>query len=344
MFKKFFVLSLLSFAVLVSYADKVWLSDGSVINGELQSIVDGKLNLKTDFAGEIVIEQNKVVKLETDTTFNAVMEDATRVSGKLQPSNVDGNFVIDGRSGLLSIENVKAVWSPDMNDPTLPPAPEGRKWAGEAFVDVAGKSGNTEKFTGGAGVKTTLTGPDDRLLLYANGGYSRENSVESEKYYRLGFDYEQSIVQTHNSWFVRTEFEKDEFSGIDYRTHVVAGYGYFFFKEEDTQLRLRLGASYLRKEYHGGYSDNAYGLDVNLHYERKIDEWGTWVTDLTYTPSLDETDDYRLYHESALDIPLLLSKPLSLRLGISNEYNNLVSPGTKRMDTTYFAKLVYKWK
>jgi len=59
---------------------------------------------------------------------------------------------------------------------------------------------------------------------------------------------------------------------------------------------------------------------------------------------LNDTSDYRIYHESALDIPLLMSKPLSLRLGIANEYNNLVAQGAQRMDTTYFAKLVYKWK
>jgi len=33
-----------------------------------------------------------------------------------------------------------------------------------------------------------------------------------------------------------------------------------------------------------------------------------------------------------------------LRLGISNEYNNLVASHAERLDTTYFAKLVYKWK
>ncbi|NLZ63456.1 MAG: DUF481 domain-containing protein, partial [Lentisphaerae bacterium] len=136
----------------------------------------------------------------------------------------------------------------------------------------------------------------------------------------------------------------DEFSGIDLRTHVVAGYGYFFFKEEDTQLRFRIGLSYQRREFETGRNEDTYGLDLNLHYERRIDDWGTLVSDLTYTPGLDDTDDYRIYHESALDIPLLMQKPLSLRLGISNEYNNLVAEDVERLDTTYFAKLVYKWK
>ena len=324
-------------------ADKVWLSDGSVLVGQLQKLVDGKVTLKTASVGDLVIDQSQIVNIETSVPLNGVLQNNERVNGKFQ-AGTDGLLKVEGVSAPIALQNIKALWGEGMADPTLPPPPQGRVWAGEAYVDMAGKTGNTEKFNGGVGLKTTLTGPDDRLLLYINGSYARENSVTSEKEYRGGLDYEHNIANSLNSWFVRAEAEKDEFSGIDLRTHVVAGYGYFFFKEETKQLRFRIGLSYLRKEYEDGDTDNAYGLDLNLHYERKIDEWGTWVSDLTYTPGLNETDDYRIYHESALDIPLLLSKPLSLRLGISNEYNNLVAEDAERMDTTYFAKIVYKWK
>lgn len=330
-------------AVAAVKADKVWLLDGSVLVGDLQMLVDGKAMLKTASAGDLVIDQSQIVNLETTAPLNAVLQNNERLNGKLQGGS-DGQLKVEGASAPIALQNIKALWGEGMVDPTLPPPPQGRVWAGETFVDMAGKSGNTEKFSTGAGVKATMTGSEDRLLLYLNGSYARENSVTSEKEYRAGLDYEHSIANTLNSWFVRAEAEKDEFSGLDLRTQVVAGYGYFFFKEETTQLRFRIGLSYLRKEYDDGNTDNSYGLDLNLHYERRIDEWGTLVSDLTYTPGLNDTEDYRIYHESALDIPLLLSKPLSLRLGISNEYNNLVAQDAERMDTTYFAKLVYKWK
>lgn len=343
MLKRLSLVFALLLGVSMVKADKIWLSDGSVLIGQLQVLVDGKAMVKTASAGDLVIDQSQIVNIETVAPLHGVLQSNERVSGKLQSGSA-GQLQIEGASAPIAVQNIKALWGEGMADPTLPPPPQGRIWSGEAHVDAAGKTGNTEKFNGGAGIKATLTGQEDRLLLYLNGSYARENSVTSEKEYRLGMDYEHSIANTLNSWFVRAEIEKDEFSGLDLRTQVVAGYGYFFFKEEDTQLRFRIGISYLRKEYETGGSDNAYGIDLNLHYERKIDEWGTLVSDLTYTPGINETDDYRLYHESALDIPLLMSKPLSLRLGISNEYNNLVAEGAKHMDTTYFAKLVYKWK
>ena len=86
------------------------------------------------------------------------------------------------------------------------------------------------------------------------------------------------------------------------------------------------------------------GGQVGLHYERNIQEWGKLVTDLTFQPAFENFHDYRALHESSLDIPLVFQYPLSLRLGISNEYNSRVAKGSERMETNYFAKMVFKWK
>ncbi len=324
-------------------ADKIHLTDGTVLIGQLQKIVDGKATVQTSFAGNLVIDQAVISGIESTQPLTGVLINDQRFQGNLGQS-APGQLQVAGSSLSLPLSELKALWADGIADPTIPPPPQGRKWSGEAYLDFAGKTGNTEKFYAGAGAKARMTGPEDRLLMYVKGAYARENSVTNEKEYILGADYEHSIANTLNSWFVKAEMEKDEFSGIDLRTQVVAGYGYFFFKEDDTQLRFRIGLSYQRKEFENDQTENSYGFDLNLHYERKIDEWGTLVSDLTYTPSVDDTNDYRLYHESALDIPLLMKKPLSLRIGMSNEYNNIVAEDIKHLDTTYFAKLVYKWK
>ena len=98
-----------------------------------------------------------------------------------------------------------------------------------------------------------------------------------------------------------------------------------------------------RKFVDGSHNDSM-GAEAALHFEQKIDEWGKWVTDLTYQPSTERLDDYRILHESSLDIPILFGRPMSLRLGISNEYNSKSNVGLDGMETNYFAKLVYKFK
>ena len=61
-------LALFFFLVTISLSaqegDRVTLKDGSVIRGEVLSLEDGKLQLKTDFSGTIDIELEKVARLE----------------------------------------------------------------------------------------------------------------------------------------------------------------------------------------------------------------------------------------------------------------------------------------
>ncbi|MBT7299220.1 MAG: DUF481 domain-containing protein, partial [Victivallales bacterium] len=73
-------------------------------------------------------------------------------------------------------------------------------------------------------------------------------------------------------------------------------------------------------------------------------KWGNMVNDVTYSPTLSDWADYRVVHESSLDVPLAKSQIWKLRLGLSHEYNSLSAPGTEDLDTTYFVKLVFNWR
>ena len=48
-------------------ADRFTLSDGSVINGTLKSVTDGNAVIATDFAGDITVAADKLLKLTIDT-------------------------------------------------------------------------------------------------------------------------------------------------------------------------------------------------------------------------------------------------------------------------------------
>ena len=317
-------------------ADQITLTDQSVIRGTVKSIQGGKAVVKTDFAGDLTISQDKILKITTDSAVTVVRKDkpAEKVNGTITaPAGTQQINAV-----ALPMADIAYLWAAGMPDPTLPKPPEGRKWSGEASLDIVGKTGNTEKFNGGAGVKATLAGPADKLLLYANATYDRENGVTNTKKYIAGADYEQKIAGTKNSWYARVEFEQQTTSGLRLREEAAVGYGYYFIDEERTQLRARVGLTAKSRKFVDGSHNDSMGAEAGLHYEQKIDEWGTWVTDLTYPPAREN------FHESSLDIPMLMKKPLSLRLGISNEYNSRVADGLERLETNYFVKLVYSWK
>ena len=343
--KKFLAACLGILAASSLFADRLTLTDGSVINGTVKSITGGTAVIATDFAGEISVPADKIVKLNTVEAVEVATAEGTRFSGSLAAEGsaaaaVNADITADNAIAL-PLSDIKFLWTPGMEDPTLPPS---RKWNGEFSVDIAGKTGNTEKFDAGAGVIAKLTGPVDLLKLYANATYGRENHKTNTKKYVAGADYERKLFDSEALWYVNAEVEHQTTSGIRLREEIGTGLGYYLIDEEHTKLRVRAGLTAKSRKFTDGSHNDGFGGEAGLHYEHDIQEWGKWVTDLTYQPSFDNLDDYRFLHESALDIPVLFQYPLALRLGVSNEYNSKTAPGTKRMETAYFAKMVFKWK
>ena len=316
-------------------ADQVKLTDGSVLNGSVEQVFEGKVKVKTDFAGELTIDQAKIASITTDADVNVATAD-----GKTQSKLSEG-----------TLAGVAAVWPLGAADPTLPKPPEGRKWKYEASVDISGKTGNTQKANQGAGFKATMTGPEDRLALYISGKHARENHVTNEKEFIFGADYERRIAESSHTWYVRSEYEYDKYNDLDPAITSAAGYGWYVVDKDDVKVRLRLGLTHLYKDYVSDRdTDSDIGGEAAYHHEIKVkkflfcENFGDLVTDVTYTPAFEDMDDYRILHESSLAMPLGGSKFWVLKLGVTNDYYNKVAPGNRHMDTTYFLKLVLNWE
>jgi len=309
------------------YADKITLNDGSILNGEIQGIADGKVTIKTAFAGELAIPVASIASLDSAKQFGV--------------ATADGQKALNASLNDKQLGQVKVAWPAGAPDPTLP---KGRTWNGEISMDLNGKTGNSEKCRLGLGAKATMQGPDDKLLIYGVLNKAKDSGEYTEDEIIGGLDYEYRIAQSKNAIYAKFEAEKDKIAELKLRTQYSAGYGFYFIDEKDMSLRLRIGGNYERKKYEDGDVQESTGVELGLHFEKDIDAWGKWTTDVTYAPDLRNFNHYRIFHETALDIPMLVKVPLTLRLGVSNEYNNPVPEETDHLDTTYFVKLVYRWK
>jgi hypothetical protein len=339
-------LAILALVMHGAWADQVVLKDGSIIKGSGLRVLDGKIIITTDFAGELSIDSAQVSTMTSDQPVMVNTADGKKVSSVIGSAS-DGNASISSELGQIQLPmaDFLAVWPVGADDPTLPKPPPGRAWAYEAALNISGKTGNSEKFGAGGSLKATLQGPEDKLLLYLKGHYARENGSKNEQEIIVGADYERRIKSSKHSWYTRTELEHDEINNIDFYFTGVAGYGYYMKDTDEVKIRLRAGLSYQYKNYEDDSDeDSSMGMDFGYHHEIKLQDWGLLVSDLTYTPGFDEIDNYRIYHESAVSIPIGNTKNWFIRLGISNDYNNKVGKDVDRLDTTYFGQLVYTWK
>jgi hypothetical protein len=100
-------LLVLAGAALAAAADEVVLRNGDRIRGEITSLADGKLVLRTDYAGEIALRWREVASLSTTAPVSVMRAGArTPLHGTLQPL-YGGRLLLvapDGTAHELSLE------------------------------------------------------------------------------------------------------------------------------------------------------------------------------------------------------------------------------------------------
>ncbi len=321
------------------WGDVIELDNGSKIVGQIENILKGKLEIKTDFAGKLTIDMARVVSLSSKTPLLINLTSGNRLYGTIHHDKEKTR--IDTPDGSISLKKgaLVAAWQKGQPDPL---EPKRRKWKYAAGFDISGRTGNTERTSVGGRVKAKLEGPKDHLLFYLRGTYAREDGDKTDDEIIGGIDFE-AMIDKQQSWYARVELENDDIEELDLRSTAAAGYGYYFFKRSDHVLRGRAGLMYRHESYSIGDDNSTAGLDLGLYHMYKFDDWGKLITDIVYTPSFEDFGDYRVFHESAFEVPLARSDIWKLKFGVTNEYNSDPVADKERLDTTYFSRLVLTW-
>ena len=323
-------------------ADVLDLTDGSRITGTIKGMAGDKVTIDTKFAGSLSLPLSSVTGITSDNDIFVHLASGSVLKGKV--SRIGGRTSVTTANGVLDVskDNIANVWAEGTADPRIPAPPAPRKWKYQVGINVGGKTGNTEKFSGYGTFDATLDGAEDRLKFYGRGGRSTDNGNDTVKEVVGGIDYEANFTEM-NAWYVRGEMEYDEIEGLDLRSTAAVGFARYAFKEDDHMLRGRLGFLYRHESYNTGMTETKPGIDVGLSYMNHLWDWGKLTTDATFTPSIEDFSDYRAYQETKISIPLERSEFWVMQLGFSNEYNSLPIAGRKELDTTYFLRLTLNW-
>ena len=92
------------------------------------------------------------------------------------------------------------------------------------------------------------------------------------------------------------------------------------------------------------FEDNrTVGIELGLYDQVKLSDWGTWTTEIVYSPSLEEQRDYRITYESKLELPFKSIESFMMEMGVYGQYNNYTPGPLEHYDTNYFIRLKFKW-
>ena len=321
-------------------ADTVTLKDGSIIHGKITGISGGTVTLSTGFAGDLSIKQDQVVALATDEPVFVKTTENSTVLGKVEPK--ESALAVTSPSGAYTttVGGVKSSWRQGAEDPEI--VAMRRHWAAEISVDISGKSGNSTGVAGAVGAVATLKTPTDSLKLYAAANHNVANGQTSADAYKGGIEYN-AFFSPVLSWFVSTELMQDNVKDISLRASALGGLGWNAIRSPKEDLQFRAGLSYRYETYNTVPPTPNYasaGLNLGLVHRLDLKPWGVMNNSLSYVPSFKDTSNYIINHDSNLTMPFGGSKIWSLRLGVSNEYTSKVVDDAKRLDTTYYLRLV----
>lgn len=350
-------------ALLVSAvsADVIVTKGGSTINGKILGIDGGKIKVATDFAGEITVDQAQVASLNTDEPIYVTLEDGSTYLGPVSGDASGLSISSDNGQATTTVTKVTESWKPGEKSPTEQRNAARlkdlqRKWAYEAAFDLTGKSGNKSSTGLGTSFRATLDGEADTLSFFARANFEDADGVKSADDARGGVDYANKFSDKYN-WYVRSEFGYDAIKDIEQLFTVAAGFGRVLSDTETRKMNIRAGVGYLYEAYdditvldtNGDFlkfeprsATSSASLDVGFSHKETL-KWGTWVNRATFTPTIDDFGNFRLVHDTSLELPLK-SEGWSIRTGINFNYDSEAELSNKEeLDTTYYVRMVLKW-
>ncbi len=323
-------------------ADVVRTLDGAELTGTIILIDEGIIHLDTVYAGTLKIKQDQVESFESDAPRVVRLANGTVMAGPIA-SNGGDTIRIKSEDDVLetSTAKVTAAWATDAEDPEV--VRNRRDWRYDASFDLTGKKGNTDKYRLGTSLVAELKGPNDTLRFFAEYEQAEDNGNKTEDRTAGGFSYE-SFFSDVLGWYVRTELENDPIDNITLLSTSAGGLSYRLIKNDHQSLVARTGLGYRYTSFENKQEDESSAtIDFGLAHTYRFKNHFKMKNDLTFVPAIDDFSNYRVVHDSGIEIPVGSGDNWKIRMGIKNEYESETT-AEKKMDTSYYTRMIYSWE
>ena len=328
--------------------DHIETLDGGTVTGIIKQISNDTIVLSTDYAGEIILQRNKVRGFSSEQPLSVRLKSGTVLIG-LVTHQQDGKLVIVASDANLTTQfsSISESWMPNKKDPKMVRLEKEhnaalRKWSYDAGADITGRKGNSEEFGVAINVAAKLVGKDDSLLFYGSLNQAEQQGIDNTDEIIVGSEYT-SYSEEPWGWYIRSELERDDFEGIDLRALFGSGLNYRPFNSLEHSLELRAGFGYRHESFLDGGTEQSPTLDFGLAHNWQFTTWGRIKNNLTFAPAISDFGDYLITHDSGIEIPLGLSDYWQLRLGLRHDYKSLPAAGRQSLDTSYYSRLQLAW-
>lgn len=222
---------------------------------------------------------------------------------------------------------------------------EKRGWETTAAAGVTLTRGNSETFLGTVGLDTKRKWARDEAALGVNAGYGEakvDGETDKNTEYVKGFGQYNRLFTERFYGGLRLDAEYDGIAGVDYRARISPLLGYYLIKNPRTSLAVEAGPSLVFEKLKDAPSDIYLGARFGERFEHKLTDTTRVWQSFEYIPDVEDWGDkYLLIAEAGIAADI--TKKMSLRVVVQNNYNSQPPAGRESNDLRLVAGIGYKF-
>jgi hypothetical protein len=315
------VLVLAALPVAGAYAapktDVVALVNGDHVTGEVKELAQGKLTFKTDNAGTLYIEWDKIVSLESRQRLQLELSSGVRRFGSVAPTTIPGELLLsDSKSGAsvtLPLKDIVHIYPIDEGDRLA--RFDGYLTAGYNYT----KANNLQEFVFTGGLSTTQE--KRKWSLDASTAVATQDGTnDTQRFDILG--NQRRFLPARWFWQATLQFESNEELGLDLRTSVGGAFGRYLVQTHDQEWAWYAGFNLTQEQDVAQQNEQnveaAFGTQYAL-FRYDTPERTVYV-DLRVLPSL--TDSGRVRAAATARCRYEIVKDFFFELSVYGTYDN----------------------
>lgn len=317
-------------------AATVVMANGERFSGDVVRMIDGKLLLENEYAGEITLPWSAVSELISDEPLQLQLPDESVVRSpteSAEPGIVELAESSNEEAKMLALGDILAI-NTTLVDPYE------YEWRGKSNVGLNATTGNSDTTRFHVDAEGTLENEEDRYIAGMDFNRGSDNNVTSVDNWTAYGSYDH-FFSDRMFWNNSLSFKRNTLQELDLRSAIGTGIGYQFFDDRTLRLSTTAGLSYVREEFDVQSSEEFVALQLGVDYEHRWFDWLRFFHSLQTLTSFESVDDFVLRTRTGLRYPISDNFVASLQVNV--DFDNTPSDGAEKEDVLYVFTLGYSW-
>ncbi len=307
-------LTFLMFAATSARADTVVLTNGDRLTGEIQKLADGKLSLKTGYAGDVQIDWKVVDQLTTDGAVEVETHAGKRYRGTIRSSSE--GFEITSADARKTVATPHVVGLSAVSEDGGPGFWE--RLEGNVDVGYNLTRGNSTLTQSSVGLGGEYRKPGYKVQASASSLFSRQNDAAATSRQSANLRYDKFLGPRLLAFAVGG-LERNDRKRLNLRSNAGGGVGWRLQKTQNSELSVLGGLTYTNEQFQAhadgiapgdSFGEGLLGLEWNTTPFDSVH----FSTSVSLRPSLAGSGRYRIEYDSSVRIPLINRLAWSLSL------------------------------